>query len=135
MWTRLAAFLFAGLALATPSLADCPLDLGRGTGVVVFSEHFIIALRPEPPRLETGTTTDLVLNVCSKNGEAADLIGIDAQLDEKNVIAEAPRLVASGSGRYRVEGLVFGAPGAWEIGFTVRQGKDDERLPHDLIVN
>ena len=28
MWTRLAAFLMAGLALATSALADCPLDLG-----------------------------------------------------------------------------------------------------------
>jgi hypothetical protein len=135
MWARLAAFLLPGLALAMPALADCPLDLGRGTGIVVFSEHFIIALRPDPARLEVGTSTALVLNVCTKTGEAADLVGIDAQLDEKNMIAEAPKLIANGNGRYRVEGLVFTAPGAWEIGFNVQQGKDVERLTHDLIVN
>ena len=35
------------ILVATPALADCPMDLGRGTGIVVFSEHFIIALRPD----------------------------------------------------------------------------------------
>jgi hypothetical protein len=133
MRAKLLALLL--VVLATPALADCPLDLGRGTGIVVFSEHFIIALRPDPLRLEVGTTVALVLNVCTKGGEPAELMGIDAQLDEKNVIAEAPRIVSGESGRYRVEGLVFTAPGSWEIGFNVREGKDVERLTHDLIVN
>ena len=86
-------------------------------------------------RIEVGSTFALVLNVCTKGGEPADLVGIDAQLDEKNVISEVPRLVYSGDGRYRAEGLTLTAPGSWEIGFNVRQGKDVERLTHDLIVN
>ena len=128
----LALFLIVS---ATPALAECPLDLGRGTGIVVFSEHFIIALRPDPLRLEVGTKVALVLNVCTKGSDPAELTGIDAQLDEKNVINEAPRIVPGENGRYRVEGLVFTAPGAWEVGFNVRDGKDVERLTHDLIVN
>ena len=56
-------------------------------------------------------------------------------LDEKNVIGEVPDIISSGSGRYRAEGLKLTAPGSWEIGFNVRQGKDVERLTHDLIVN
>jgi hypothetical protein len=133
MRTKLLALLL--VATATPALADCPLDLGRGTGIVVFSEHFIIALRPDPLRLEVGGAFALVLNVCTKGGEPADLVSIDAQLDEKNVIGDVPNIVSSGSGRYRAEGLVLTAPGSWEIGFNVRQGKDVERLTHDLIVN
>ena len=86
-------------------------------------------------RIEVGSAFALVLNVCTKGGEPADLVGIDAQLDEKNVISEVPRLIYSGDGRYRAEGLVLTAPGSWEIGFNVRQGKDVERLTHDLIVN
>lgn len=119
----------------TPALADCPLDLGHGTGIVIFSEHFIIALRPDPLRLEVAGPFALVLNVCTKGGEPADLVSVDAQLDEKNAIGGVTNIVSSGEGRYRVEGLVLPAPGAWEIGFNVRQGKDAERLTHDLIVN
>jgi hypothetical protein len=122
------------LLAASPAFADCPLDLGRGTGIVVFSEHFIIAVRPEPLRMEVGESFALVLNVCSKGGEPAELIGVDAQLDEKNVIDAAPRIVAGKDGRYRAEGLVLTAPGSWEIGFNVRQGKDVERLTHDIVV-
>lgn len=133
MRAKLLALLF--VLVATPALADCPLDLGRGTGIVVFSEHFIIALRPEPLRLEVGSPFSLILNVCTKGGEPADLVGIDAQLDEKNMISEVPNIVSSGSGRYRAEGMVLTAPGSWEIGFNVRQGKDVERLTHDLIAN
>ena len=128
----LALFL---VMIATPALADCPLDLGRGTGIVFFSEHFIIALRPDPARIEIGGAFTLILNVCTKGGEPAELVSIDAQLDEKNVISEVPDIVSSGSGRYRAEGLKLTAPGSWEIGFNVRQGKNIERLTHDLIVN
>lgn len=133
MKAKLLAFCL--VAIATPALADCPLDLGRGTGIVFFSEHFIIALRPDPLPLEVGATFALILNVCTKGGEPADLVSIDAQLDEKNVISEIPSIVSSGNGRYRAEGLVLTAPGSWEIGFNVRQGKNVERLTHDLIVN
>jgi hypothetical protein len=133
MRANLLAFIL--VAIATPALADCPLDLGRGTGIVFFSEHFIIALRPDPQHIEVGGPFALILNVCTKGGEPADLVSIDAQLDEKNVIGEVPNIVSSGSGRYRAEGLTLTAPGSWEIGFNVRQGKDVERLTHDLIVN
>jgi hypothetical protein len=133
MRTKLLALLL--IAIAAPALADCPMDLGRGTGIVFFSEHFIIALRPEPLRIEVGDAFALVLNVCTKGGEPAELVGIDAQLDEKNVISEVPRIASGGSGRYRAEGMVLTAPGSWEIGFNVRTGKDVERLTHDLTVN
>jgi hypothetical protein len=127
----LAALIFLA---ASRAFADCPLDLGRGTGIVVFSEHFIIAVRPEPPRFEVGESFALVLNVCTKGGEPAELVGVDAQLDEKNVIDQAPQIVAGKDGRYRAEGLVLTAPGSWEIGFNVREGKDVERLTHDIVV-
>jgi hypothetical protein len=133
MRARVLALLLA--LFATPALADCPLDLGHGTGIVIFSEHFIIALRPEPLHLEVGDPFALILNVCTKGGEPADLVSVDAQLDEKNVIGEVTSIVSKGDGRYRAEGMVLTAPGSWEIGFNVRQGNDVERLTHDLIVN
>ena len=131
---RAAALALLIALAATPALADCPLDLGRGTGIVVFSEHFIIAVRVEPPGPQAGDSVLLILNVCTKGGEAAELIGVDAQLDEKNVVSEPPKIEARADGRYRVTGIVPTAPGAWEVGFNVRAGKDVERLTHDLIV-
>ena len=131
---RAAALAALALLVASPAFADCPLDLGRGTGIVVFSEHFIIAVRPEPARFEVGEKFALVLNVCTKGGEPAELMGVDAQLDEKNLIDQAPLIVAGRDGRYRVEGLVLTAPGSWEVGFNVREGKDVERLTHDIAV-
>ena len=68
---RLVIALMA-LTLATPALADCPLDLGRGTGWVVFSDHYMIAFRPDPVRIEVGEPFALVLNVCTKGGNPAD---------------------------------------------------------------
>jgi hypothetical protein len=122
---KAAALVILLLLAASPAFAECPLDLGRGTGMVVFSEHFIIAVRPEPLRFEVGDTFALILNVCT---------GVDAQLDEKNVINQAPNIVAGKDGRYRVNDLVLTAPGSWEIGFNVREGKDVERLTHDIVV-
>ena len=54
---RVLAFILAAAlaALAAPALAvDCPLDLGHGVGWVVFSEHYMIAFRPDPSRIEIG---------------------------------------------------------------------------------
>jgi hypothetical protein len=133
MRRRWLAFLV--MLAAPPALADCPLDLGRGTGMVVFSEHFIIAVRPEPLHFGVGEPFALILNVCTKDNEPAELMSIDAQLDEKNVIDSVPNIVGGKDGRYRAEGLVVTAPGSWEVGFNVRSGKDVERLTHDLVVN
>ncbi|MBS0550051.1 MAG: hypothetical protein JSR24_20035 [Proteobacteria bacterium] len=129
-----AAALAALLVLAAlpAQAADCPLDLGHGTGLVVYSQQFILAVRPEPATIEVGQAVVLHLNVCTKSGEPAELTRVDAQLDEANVIAEA-HIVPGIEGRYRVEGLVFTAAGAWEIGFEVAGGGKAERLTHDLI--
>jgi hypothetical protein len=127
--------LLAALVLPTmPALADCPLDLGHGTGLVVFSEHFIIAMRPDPMVVEVGEPIALILNVCTKNGDAAELLSVDAQLDEQHALNHAPKIVPGSDGRYRAEGLTFSAPGSWEVGFDVRSDKFTERLTHGLTV-
>jgi len=133
---RAAALMLAlALALAAlPALADCPLDLGHGTGLVVFSEHFIIAVRPDPAVIEVGEPIDLILNVCTKGGDAAELLAIDARLNDQHVVGRAPTIIVGDDGRYRAEGLTFDAPGLWEVGFSVRQGGWSERLSHELVV-
>ena len=124
-----------GLLLATPVLADCPLDLGRGTGWVVFSDHYMIAFRPDPIRIEVGEPFALILNVCTKAGNPAELVAVDAQMPEhKHGMNYKPSIISSNDGRYRAEGLVFHMPGLWELNFDVRAGEESERLSHDIIL-
>ena len=127
--------LVALLAGTAPAMADCPLDLGRGTGWVVFSDHYMIAFRPEPMRIETGEPFALLLNVCTKNGNPAELVAVEAQMPEpKRAMKGKPTIVSAGEGRYRAEGMVFDRSGRWEIAMDVRAGEESERLTHEIIL-
>jgi hypothetical protein len=135
---RVPAFILAAMLAtnATPAWAgDCPLDLGHGVGWVVFSEHYMIAFRPDPSRIEIGEPFALVLNVCTKGGDAAELVGVDAQRAEEGRSPNQHLTIVPGkNGRYRAEGLVLPTPGRWEVAFDVRSGSDTERLTHELVV-
>ena len=123
------------LLVAFPAWADCPLDLGRGTGIVVFSSHYLIAFRPDPLRIEVGEPFSLLFNVCTKNDKPAELVAIDAQMPEhKHGMNYRPTIVSLGEGRYRVDGMVFHMPGRWELAIDVRAGEESERLSHEFIV-
>lgn len=113
--------------------ADCPLDLGHGTGIVIFSERYMLALRPEPMHIEVGEPFALLMNVCTKAGEPAELVDVDVTLNELTHAA-APRVQGGESGRYRVEGLLLPKAGSWEIAFDVRTGGEIERLTHDIVL-
>ena len=135
---RLRIVCLAALALlagVAPALADCPLDLGRGTGWVIFSDHYMIAFRPEPMRIELGQPFALLFNVCTKNGNPAELVTVEAQMPEqKRSMKAKPTIVSAGEGRYRAEGMVFDMSGRWELGLDVRAGEESERLTHEIIV-
>ena len=127
--------LVLSLVLAWPAWADCPLDLGRGTGWVVFSDHYMIAFRPEPMRIEVGEPFALLFNVCTKDGNPAELVAVEATMPEhKHGMNYRPTIVAAGDGRYRAEGMVFHVPGRWEVAMDVRAGEESERLTHDIIL-
>jgi hypothetical protein len=124
-----------GLLLAVPAWADCPLDLGRGTGWVVFSGHYMIAFRPDPMLIEVGTPFALILNVCTKRGQPAELVALDATMPEhKHGMNYKPTIVRGQDGRFRAEGLMFHMPGRWEVTFDVRVDAESERLSHDILL-
>jgi hypothetical protein len=124
-----------GVVLATPAWADCPLDLGRGTGWVVFSGEYLLAFRPDPLRIEVSEPFALVVNVCSRRGGAAELLAVDANMPEhRHGMNYRATIVAKGDGRFRAEGLLFHMPGRWEISFDVRAGGESERLTHDIVL-
>src|SRR5437762_8691147 len=108
-------------ALSLPARADdCPLDLGHGTGLVVFSGQHILAFRPDPFRIEVGQPFTLLLNACTRTGGPAELVAIDATMPEhKHGMNYAPTIVSRGDGRFRIEGMVFHMPGTWEVVFDV----------------
>lgn len=133
-----ALHVFAGLLTlfaALPAWADCPLDLGRGTGIVIFSSHYLVAFRPEPLRIEVGEPFSLLFNVCTKNDQPAELVAIDAQMTEGGRgMSSRPTIASLGDGRYRVDGFVFPKGGRWELSIDVRAGEESERLSHELEV-
>jgi hypothetical protein len=126
------------LLVSSPALADCPLDLGygTGTGIVVYSDRYMLAFRPEPLRLEVGLPFSLLMNVCTKRGgEPAELVRVDATMPEhKHGMNYATTIKANGEGRYQVDGLLFHMPGSWEVAFDVRSGGDIQRLTHDFVL-
>jgi len=131
----LIGMVMALLAWVAPAMADCPLDLGRGTGWVVFSDHYMVAFRPEPMRIEVGQPFSLLFNVCTKNDSPAELVAVDAYMpDHKHGMNYRPTIVSAGDGRYRAEGLVFHMPGRWELSIDVRAGEESERLTHEIIL-
>lgn len=131
---RLLAALSA-IFFANAAWADCPLDLGRGSGLVIFSDHYMIAFRPDPLRIEVGEPFALLFNVCTKSGSAGELVAVDAQMPEhKHTMNYHPSIVSKGDGRFRVEGLVFHMAGHWELSIDVRAGEEIERLTHDYYI-
>ena len=130
-------WLTALLALAIPGAAwaDCPLDLGRSTGLVVFSAHYLVAFRAEPLRIEVGEPFSLLVNACTRADRPAELVNVDAQMpDHKHGMNYRPTIVSLGSGRYRVDGMIFHMPGRWELSLDVRDGEESERLSHEFDV-
>jgi hypothetical protein len=123
------------ILVSAPSWADCPLDLGHGTGIVIFSDLYMLALRPDPLRIEVGQPFALLMNVCTKGGEPAELVRVEATMTEReHGMDHAPTVTPNGDGRYRVEGLLFDLPGSWEVAFDVRSGGEVQRLTHGFVL-
>ena len=102
--TIVALILAASMsAWSMAASADCPLDLGRGTGWVVFSARVMIAFRPEPMRIEVGQPFSLLFNVCTRSNNPAELVAIDAYMPEhRHGMNYRPTIVSAGDGRFRV---------------------------------
>jgi hypothetical protein len=135
LWVALLLLVF----VSSPALADCPLDLGHGTGTVIYSDQYLIAFRPDPLRIEVGQAFALIMNVCTKAGEPAELVRVEAATAEhKRSLTGSLAIKAGSDGRYRVEGLLFPVPGTWEVAFDVRPtgkpGAEIQQLTHDFLL-
>ena len=135
MKNKVAMAAFTLAFMASVAAAACPLDLGRGIGWVVFSGDYMIAFRHDPTRIEVGQAFALLVNVCTRGDQPAELVAVAAQItDRRYGMSASPTIVVGKDGRHRVEGLVFDVAGQWEIAFDVRSGGAIEQLTHDVIV-
>ena len=130
------AFLIAA-PITLPAWADCPLDLGRGTGWVLFSDQYMIAFRPDPIRIEVGAPFSLVLNICTKKNEPAELVSIEATMPEhKHGMNYQPSVSRVSPGLYRADGLMFHMPGRWELVFELHSASGAvHRLTQRLTID
>jgi hypothetical protein len=85
-------------------------------------------------RIDVGQPFALLLNVCTRKGNPAELVAVEAEMEEGGHMKVKPTLVSAGDGRYRAEDLVLDAPGRWELTIDVRAGGESERLTHEIIV-
>lgn len=122
----LALILAAAPALASacpPSAADGRLLAGDGVqaawrvegGALPLAQPFAILVRACPPQ--------------------AELVAVDASMPaHRHGMNYRPSLHALGDGRWRVEGLLFHMPGAWELRLDLRLGGRVQalRAPVDL---
>lgn len=95
----------------------------------------MLAFRPDPPVVEAGLPFALILNVCTKAGEPAQLTAVESEKSDKPELTAPPaRIVAGTNGHFRAEGLLFSEPGLWQVTFDVRVGSESERISHELVV-
>jgi len=111
----LLGLLLALLAGVAPAMADCPLDLGRGTaGSCSPTIHDRLSPRAECAS-RSASRSRCCSTSCTKNGNPAELVAVEAQMPEqKRAMKYKPTIVSAGEGRYRAEGMVFDMPGRWE---------------------
>lgn len=119
---KLALTLAAGLA-ATPALA-C------GPGIPVTADGLQLAYRVEPA---AAVGRMVAVEVATCHGLALD--GFDARMPvHGHGLNYRPRIVATGPGAYRIEGVLFHMPGPWQLAFDVRAGETARRLTADLSI-
>lgn len=117
-WT----ILVLGLA-ATPALA-----CGPGTAVGPDGAQLAYRIDPAP-----AVGRMVVVEVTACDGLALD--GFDARMPQHgHGLNYRPRIAPDGPGRYRVEGILFHMPGAWQFVFDVRAGNASRRLTTDFAV-
>jgi len=94
----------------------------------------VYRLRPAPIRVGQPFAVDLTACAKSPGGELREL-RVDAQMPEhRHGMNYAPKIAATGDGRYSAEGLVFHMPGRWQLIFEARVDGSGERLTTDLVL-
>jgi len=124
------------LALPPVSAAQpCGESLGKGVARAE-SARYVVAWRADPAPIPLSRHFALDVAVCPK--AAAPLptsLRVDATMPaHRHGMNYTPAVTVVRGGRFRVEGMLFHMPGAWELAFDVvaPDGAERVRVPYDL---
>jgi hypothetical protein len=135
---RAIAALALGLCMATANAA-CPP--GDADGTVIKTKELALAYRPsiegKTARIPMAKHFALEVQLCDKDGISAALLkNADATMPEhRHGMNYRPVITPLGSGRFRVEGMMFHMAGHWQLSFEVQTGKEVTRLIHDVQID
>lgn len=116
------------LALALGLAAGPALACGPGTAVGPAGAQLAYRVDPAPA---VGRMVAVEVTAC----DGLVLDGFDARMPRHgHGLNYRPRIAADGPDRYRVEGVLFHMPGAWQFVFDVRAGGNARRLTTDFTV-
>jgi len=140
----LAVVLLAGCSAPRPAppvetpAATLPADLPRD-GVASADGTYFVAFASVPSPIPANAEFALDVAVLTPDRRALvpdAALAIDATMPAHghgmNVV---PRVVPAGSGRFRVEGLVWHMSGAWRIDFDVTRGAVTERAQANVEID
>jgi hypothetical protein len=94
------------------------------------SSRYVVAWRADPAPIVVSRHFALDVVVCGKAGAPpARTLRVDATMPaHRHGMNYRPTVAPAGAGRFRVEGLMFHMPGAWEFAFDVANDEGSERL-------
>ncbi len=127
-----------GARSAPQGAADACDALARGARDAqrLESERLLIVYRVKDAPIRVGEPFALEVAACPK-GAASQVqsLVVDAQMPEhRHGMNYAPKVAATGDGRFSADGLVLHMPGRWQLTFDVRLDGRRERLTHDLAL-
>jgi hypothetical protein len=130
-WRRRRA---AGAAALLPLLVLLPFTGGEALGTETASGdagRFTVNYAPslDPLVINRMHHWDLVILDADGAPVSGASVAVDGGMPEHDHgLATAPKAVALGNGRYRIEGLRFHMPGAWVLQLTIDAGKVGDRV-------
>lgn len=133
----------AMVVTAGAASAACPPTGADGT--TITDGDLVLAYRPlsadgmgtKENRIPIAKHFTLEVQLCGKDGASnARLSKADASMPEhRHGMNYRPAITALGSGRFRVDGMMFHMAGRWQLVFEIQAGKETIRLVHDVQID
>lgn len=134
--------LTVGLSAGAATAAYPPTE---ADGAAITKGDLVLAYRPlhaggkgtKANRIPMAKHFELEVQLCSKEGpSSAQLSKVDASMPaHRHGMNYRPVITALGSGRFRVDGMMFHMAGHWQLAFEVQAVKETTRLSHDVQID